>query len=63
MQFAASSFSALLAVEVSVETEVSSARSLSACDKHSDQRCVNTHVLVYVCEPNLSRYGHAYVRL
>lgn len=36
---------------------------VSACDKHSDQRCVNTHVLVYVCEPNLSRYGHAYVRL
>lgn len=36
---------------------------VSACDKHSDQRCVNTHVLVYVCEPNLSRYGHASVRL
>ena len=35
MQFAASPFSALLVVEVSVETEVSSAGSLSACDKHS----------------------------
>ena len=35
MQFAASPFSALLVVEASVETEVSSAGSLSACDKHS----------------------------
>lgn len=33
---------------------------VSICDKYSDQMCVyvcvNTHVLVYVCAPNLSRY-------